>query len=186
MIALGRLTWLAGLWTLTSLLYLTRPDNVLVILPLIAWPVTRFDGPRASSPPPHGTAPAIGWTLFSLVYYGFPFPNTAYAKLATGIGPTELWRQGLVYLIDSIDRDPITLGDHRVSTGRVRAGGQGDLARALVVGIALELLYMVSIGGDFMSGRFMSLPFVASVCVLSRMVVAPRAEWIASSAVLGA
>jgi len=182
---LGRLTWLAGLWTLTSLLYLTRPDNVLVILPLIALACYQVRRPsRIVAAAAIGLTPAIGWTLFSIVYYGFPFPNTAYAKLATGIASTELWRQGLVYLIDSIDRDPITLAT--IGLTGVFALRAGVLARALVVGIALELLYVVSIGGDFMSGRFMTLPFVASVCVLSRMVIATQWEWIASTAVLGA
>jgi arabinofuranosyltransferase len=32
-----------------------------------------------------GLVPAAAWTLFALAYFGFPFPNTAYAKLATGI-----------------------------------------------------------------------------------------------------
>jgi arabinofuranosyltransferase len=43
------------------------------------------------------------------VDYGFPFPNTAYAKLAMGIDRSELWTQGFLYLIDSVDRDPLTL-----------------------------------------------------------------------------
>ena len=32
-----------------------------------------------------GFTPFITWLLFSLIYYGFIFPNTAYAKLHTGI-----------------------------------------------------------------------------------------------------
>ena len=148
------------------LLYLTRPDNVLVILPLTALACYQVRRPsRIVAAAAIGLTPAIGWTLFSIVSTGFPFPNTAYAKLATGIESTELWRQGLVYLIDSIDRDPITLAT--IGLTGVFALRAGVLARALVAGIALELLYVVSIGGDFMSGRFMTLPFVASVRVLA-------------------
>ena len=32
-----------------------------------------------------GMLPLVLWLGFSLGYYGFPFPNTAYAKLNTGI-----------------------------------------------------------------------------------------------------
>src|SRR6185503_20319626 len=63
-----------------------------------------------------GSAPAVAWTLFSLIYYGFPFPNTAYAKLATGIDSSELRAQGLLYLLDSLDRDPITLTTIAIAT----------------------------------------------------------------------
>ena len=56
-----------------------------------------------------GFVPVVAWELFSLFYYGFPFPNTAYAKLKTGIPASELTRQGILYLQDSIARDPITL-----------------------------------------------------------------------------
>jgi arabinofuranosyltransferase len=56
-----------------------------------------------------GFAPLIAWELFSLFYYGFPFPNTAYAKLNTGVSAGNLIRQGLYYALNSIRADPITL-----------------------------------------------------------------------------
>ena len=56
-----------------------------------------------------GLAPLAAWEIFSVVYYGVPFPNTAYAKLATGIPRPELLHQGFVYLLDSLNRDPVTL-----------------------------------------------------------------------------
>ena len=42
-------------------------------------------------------SPFILWSLFSLIYYGFLFPNTAYAKLNTGIPRIEIFIQGLKY-----------------------------------------------------------------------------------------
>ena len=56
-----------------------------------------------------GFWPLLCWEIFSVVYYGVPFPNTAYAKLATGISQSELTHQGFVYLLDSLNRDPLTL-----------------------------------------------------------------------------
>jgi len=95
--------------------------------------------------------PAVAWTLFSLVYYGFPFPNTAYAKLATGIDSSELRAQGLLYLLDSLDRDPITLTT--IAIAAVIAAVQRTVAaRVFAAGIILYVWYIVSIGGDFMAG----------------------------------
>ena len=37
--------------------------------------------------------PFILYTLFSLIYFGFPFPNTAYAKLNTGITRSRFLRR---------------------------------------------------------------------------------------------
>ena len=56
-----------------------------------------------------GFVPFFIWELFSLFYYGFPFPNTAYAKLNTGIAAGKLIKQGFIYLIHSLITDPVTL-----------------------------------------------------------------------------
>ena len=42
------------------------------------------------------------------------------------------------------------------------------------------LVYIASIGGDFMSGRFFAVPFFAAVLVLTRFVEADRRTWIAT------
>jgi len=39
--------------------------------------------------------PIIVWEAFSIVYYGFAVPNTAYAKVQTGIGEQQLLIQGV-------------------------------------------------------------------------------------------
>jgi arabinofuranosyltransferase len=77
-------------------LYLTRPD-----LLLIAFPLAVYLARRAIHHPKQlaitttiAALPVIFWTFFSLFYYGFPFPNTAYAKLGTGIAVDELVIQG--------------------------------------------------------------------------------------------
>jgi arabinofuranosyltransferase len=54
-------------------------------------------------------SPFLTWEGFSLVYYGFLVPNTAYAKLKTGIPFFELLHQGLSYFSDSLQNDPLTL-----------------------------------------------------------------------------
>jgi arabinofuranosyltransferase len=176
-------TRLGWLWLIASLLYLTRPDDVLLVLPTLLWltwprgiwrRAERAAQPVARTPQPAvravlwGLSPAILWTLFALVYYGFPFPNTAYAKLATGIPRGEVWRQGLLYLVDSVDRDPITLVAilFGLAAGVVKPG----LPRSMALGVACYLVYVVSIGGDFMAGRFLAVPLVLSLLIVGRLV----------------
>ncbi len=168
---------LTRLTLVTSLIYLNRPDAVLFVMPLLAVAIYQTRRPLAIARSlAIGAVPALAWTAFAIVYYGFPFPNTAYAKLATHISRTELWSQGLLYLVDSLDRDALTLvaTGFAVVTGFTLASTAG---RALAAGIVLYLLYTVSIGGDFMAGRFLAVPVYAAVLLLSRFGAARPAVW---------
>jgi arabinofuranosyltransferase len=168
---------LAGLWGLTALLYLTRPDAVLVVAPLLALATWSVRKPAVIVRSLLlGSIPAIAWTLFAILYYGFPFPNTAYAKLAMGIDPGELRVQGLLYLLDSFDRDPITLTTI-ASAAAIAAFQRSTGARALAVGVILYIGYVVSIGGDFMAGRFLAAPLFASVLLMTRLLTGPKLLW---------
>ena len=158
-----------GVWTVASLLYLTRPDNVLLVAPVLVWLTVRATPWTAAARQAlTGLLPAAGWTAFSLIYYGAPFPNTAYAKLSTGIARGDLVQQGVVYLLDSIDRDPVTLVTilFAVALGLLSRGP----ARWIAGGMLVHLAYVVSIGGDFMSGRLLVLPLLAAVLLLSRTI----------------
>ncbi|HVL70216.1 MAG TPA: hypothetical protein VM364_23355 [Vicinamibacterales bacterium] len=182
----GRPRWLTALWTLTGLMYLTRPDGILLMLPLLALACWRTRRPAAiAAAAAVGLAAPLAWTLFSLVYYGFPFPNTAYAKLAMDISGAELREQGLLYLLDSIDRDPLTLTTIAFAVLlAVRAARRVPAAGALAAGILLYLAYVVSIGGDFMAGRFMAVPLFCAALLAGWFVTAPRALWAAAAGIL--
>lgn len=174
-----RLVWLA---TLTSLLYLTRPDNVLLVAPLLAVACYQARSVRiVARSLVVGAVPAVAWTLFAVAYYGFPFPNTAYAKLATGISQPELWSQGLLYLVDSLDRDPLTLTviAFAVALGLARRQTAG---RALAAGLLLYVAYIVSIGGDFMTGRFLAVPLFGAVVLLTELLTERLPIWTAAAA----
>lgn len=175
-------------WALASLLYLARPDTVLIVAPtlLLATFQARRE-PGVVRAVALGLLPAAAWTAFAILYYGFPFPNTAYAKLGMDISLTQLWTQGVIYLVDAFDRDPITpvLTAFAIALAWMRGrgaghSGEGSAARALAAGIALYLAYVVSIGGDFMAGRFFAAPFFAAVLVLTRVLEADRRTWIAA------
>jgi len=109
-----------------------------------------------------GLMPIVLWEAFALVYYGSPWPNTAYAKLNLRIPVSQLLRQGGLYLLDAARFDPITL--LLVVLGPTAAlYSRRPAERALGGGIALYLLYVLRIGGDFMSGRLLAAPAVLGV-----------------------
>jgi arabinofuranosyltransferase len=115
-----------------------------------------------------GFAPAITWTIFSFFYYGFPFPNTAYAKLI-GVSHLILLNQGLWYFWNSLIWDPITLIMIAVSlfiTLKNFRECKGILA-SIGLGIFLYLTYILYIGGDFMTGRFFSAPLLLTSIIFS-------------------
>jgi len=188
---------LGVLWTLGSLVYLARPDAVLIIAPMLL--LATFQGRRVvgiARAVAAGLLPAAAWTVFAIVYYGFPFPNTAYAKLGMDISRAQVWKQGVIYVIDAFDRDPITPVLMLFAVAMAWMAGRGDpdsgrrpAGRALAAGIALYLVYVVSIAGDFMAGRFFAAPFFAAVLVLTHIVGADRRTWIttvSACVVLGA
>ena len=150
---------------LASLLALNRLDALLLVAPALGWGLWQRRSARALLAVALGLLPVALWTAFSMFYYGFPFPNTAYAKLATGIAATELARQGGLYLLNSLRWDPLTLA---VIAAAVVWSIASRRAAALVVaaGIVFYLLYVVRIGGDFMSGRFLTRPLLAAVAIL--------------------
>ena len=154
-----------------SLVVTTRMDAGLLLLPSLAvFYVGQFSKHRlrALVPAVLGWMPFLLWSAFSLVYYGFFFPNTAYAKLGTGISSGELLHHGVCYFKDSLQTDRVTLV--AIALGIVGSFFSRERYRtAGATGIALYLVYVLRIGGDFMSGRFFSAPFVVAVLLISRL-----------------
>ena len=149
---------------LAGLAVLNRHDLALVVLPPLAGRVlARPDRGRLAAAAA-GMLPLAAWLAFATVYYGFPLPNTAYAKLGTGLTPADLAPQGLLYVRNLLTRSPVTAAV--ILAGLVEALRRRD--RALGLGILLYLAYTVRVGGDFMSGRFFTVPFVAALAVLAR------------------
>ena len=152
-----------------SFLYLSRAD-----LALILFPLALFLSYRKKSNLRElivsvilGLSPILIWTIFSIYYYGFPFPNTAYAKLGTGISQHELIIQGARYFLHTIDRDPLTL--FFISIGLYFAMQFSDeINKLLALGIFLYLIFILSIGGDFMEGRFFTAPLFTAAIILIR------------------
>lgn len=158
-----------------SALFLTRPDAVLLGAPV--WlALHRAQRPRVA----HvalGALPALAWELFSFIYYGAWVPNTALAKLNLAVPWSARLASGAAYLVDSLQRDPVTLV--LLIAGVAVAAWRGSvLARGFAVGAVLGVVYVLPIGGDFMSGRFLMAPFVAAMLAaaltLAQSPVPPR------------
>ena len=96
-----------------------------------------------------GFLPFILWEAFSVFYYGFPFPNTAYAKLNTGIPAIILVKQGLYYLIGSLPKKTDLVTPTVILSGTVLAVfSKSNRNKSIAAGILLYVLYIVKIGGD--------------------------------------
>ena len=156
---------------LAGLLLLNRLDLSVLVLPVLV-PLIPWRGPRrAYRALILGFLPLIVWELFSVAYYGFPIPNTAFAKMKTGVAESDLFKQGVSYVLDSVARDPLTL---LVAVAVAIWAAIDNPRRTRPVGIAilLHIAMVTFVGGDFMSGRMFAAPLVAAVVVLIRADVA--------------
>lgn len=148
--------------TIAALATLSRPDALLVFVPSLAVALWRKRTLGRFAALAAGLLPIALWGAFALFYYGSPFPNTAHAKLGMGVPRAGLVAQGFAYLLDSVIRDPATLT--MIGAGVVLALLRPRrVDAALVAGAVLYLAYVVWIGGDYMSGRFLGLPLLAAV-----------------------
>ncbi len=111
--------------------------------------------------------PLALWTAFSLIYYGFPFPNTVYAKTYIDLpryaviaqqGVLDYWWTS--FRVDSVTVLALFAAFAAAVTAPNTARGP---ALALVAGIALNCAYITSVGGDFMIGRFLSFAFLIAL-----------------------
>jgi arabinofuranosyltransferase len=149
---------------------LTRQDLLLLVAPLCAAWLVRKGFRRAAVPLLAGAGAIAAWELFSLVYYGSLVPNTALAKLNTGLPFSVKIVQGFRYLADFVVRDPSGFLVLALCLFLLTAFRRDLKARAIAAGITLYMLYIVWIGGDFMSGRFFAAPIFIAVAETVRSV----------------
>lgn len=163
------------LWLLTGLLFCNRIDAAMMLMPALALETLQhlmtirlraWGKPLALAV--LGMLPFVLWTAFALIYYGFPFPNTAYAKLFTGISKQELLFQGVCYYLVLLFQDKLTFFTI-VAAVFLAFYAQKQKLMMLALGILLYLAYILYIGGDFMAGRFFALPFWGSVLILAQL-----------------
>jgi arabinofuranosyltransferase len=157
------------LFFIASLAFFNRQDTVLLYIPVLVYILVMSIKQKCFwktfGIALLGTLPATLWLAFSLFYYGFPFPNTAYAKLNTGVHFIPLVIQGFEYYGDCLIFDPVTLVFITVSLVFAFSSKERKLVLS-AIGIILYLLYILKIGGDFMRGRFFALPFLLAVLII--------------------
>lgn len=169
-----------GLGLLTSGLLLCRLDLGVLVAPLLAvalWPLVR----RRILLLALGLAPFLAWEAFSVVYYGQLIPNTALAKLPPGVPLAALVAQGLKYFAATFHFDPFTiLVLATCIVALLKLGGQRG--RLVAIGVSMHLIYVVFVGGDFMSGRFLTPAFVLALAGVLAFVRIPGAPMVRASA----
>ncbi|MSR40057.1 MAG: hypothetical protein EXS02_14620 [Planctomycetes bacterium] len=163
---------LQRLCVLGGLLALARQDLVLLLAPclLVALRALWLQGVGykallcALLP---GAALTLAWYLFALVYFGTAIPTPGYSKvMALDLPLSVIGKQGLWYLQDLLMRDPACA---LVLFGCLLAGmTRRALFVAPALGVLLQILYTLRVGGDFMSGRFFTAAFVLSLAVVAQ------------------
>ncbi len=160
---------LAALSILAALGALTRMDSILLYAPPLVAVWWRQRSWQATALVTAGILPLIAWELFAILYYGTPFPNTAYAKVFNFEIPLA-WQieHGLMYIFAMVRVDLVT--GIVLGSGLLCAIVSRKPPLLLIsLGICLHLVYVVKIGGDFMVGRFMAPAVCGSVVILSRI-----------------
>ncbi|HWV37287.1 MAG TPA: hypothetical protein VN033_02305 [Vulgatibacter sp.] len=154
-----------------ALAFFNRIDTLLLYLPALGWELValaRRAGARIVPPFLAATSPATGWLAFSLIYFGAPFPNTAYAKaLGNGVGAAAALQVGGAYFRNGLEWDPATQAV--MALALVAAIASRRRAPTLAAcGMVSYLLYVAAVGaaGTHMSGRFFSGPYVLGALIL--------------------
>ena len=134
-----------------------------------------------------GIIPFLLWEMFSLFYYGFLFPNTAYAKLNSGIPNIEYCLNGVLYYLDSLSNDPITLFAICLSlilSVLLFIDIKEHKELCVGIGMFLYLIYIIRIGGDFITGRFFAIVLFVGCIIISQYLFDKRVMMISICSVI--
>lgn len=151
---------------------LVRHDALVLVLPFLLQQCIHFCRPWSLSRFAilarlafMGAAPFLMWSLFSLIYYGSFFPNTAGAKIVEGFNQVK---QASNYFQYMQNFDPAAY--IFITLTIIVAFVFRDKHRfSLAAGVMLWVAYMVMVGGDYMAGRFFVGPVALSAFVLCDM-----------------
>lgn len=162
-------TRLFALAFLTALAGMNRLDLPLLFLPVLLYLFLNSASKRTVIKAfALGLLPLLFWETFAIFYYGTPFPNTAFAKINTGIATIDMLKQGVYYYFNSFRMDPISLLTILISI--IIGFHQKIRPKILIVmGVILYLCYILYIGGDFMGGRYFSTLVLIAVAILGKI-----------------
>ncbi len=147
---------------------INRLDTIVFFLPCLVFAFLKLPKIKGVYIITIGLLPAIIWKGLALFYYGFPFPNTAYAKvLNTGISKTEYVQHGFLYFENLVVWHPVTFFIIMVGMAVPFIIKEKRLI-PITLGIVLYLIFILQSGGDFMSGRLFTAPLLVAVILLSQ------------------
>lgn len=109
-----------------------------------------------------GLIPVFAWLLFSLWYYGVPFPTTFYAKLYAGVPKFDMIKHGIVYMIINVFADIIFSMSMMYCMAKILSNKHISY-KIFGFSLIVRLLYIVYIGGDFMIGRMLTDVYFISI-----------------------
>ncbi|MFN5060224.1 MAG: hypothetical protein ACK5GU_09935 [Chloroflexota bacterium] len=166
---------LGSLYVIAALSFFNRNDTIIIYMPALLWAtyqartlgITTLIRTIAIA-----TLPASGWLIFSIVYYGYPLPNTAYAKaLATDIPLDWQLRRGWDYLWNSWQWDTLSwllFGGTLGYTLWRKAWRELAIMAGAVAYIGL--IFWSGAAATHMSGRFFALPLLVGIIVAFRQI----------------
>ncbi len=167
-------------------LFLTRMDLIVLVIPIAIYSVIRFRR-RWRSLAICGVSallPIVIWFIWSKLTYAAWLPNTFEAKRNVNIPQSELIIQGMRYLWVSFEHDPASLVV--IAAGVLLAlFSRSWVLRSWAIGILLYIAYVVWVGGDFMAGRFMSVPVFVAVFLLAVVPLQDQHRSVASPSEFG-
>lgn len=189
--------WADGRWPIVlpvlavwaGLSWLVRPELalyggvIIVVLALAQTSVRRAAGVFAWAIPL-----PLAYEIFRMGYYGLITPHTAVAKSASD----SEWGTGWAYFVDflhpyglwiaAILLIALAVWQARQRRTDAPAPGRwrwasGRTAVAIMIGCALlHILYIIRVGGDFMHGRMLLIPFFALLLPVMVLPVLPMGE----------
>lgn len=178
----SRLRWLV---LVAALLGLARQDVGLLLLPSVVYAMFGLRPGAILRAVWPGVLVFSLWCAFAVVYFGTLLPTPAFGKVvAADVARADLIAQGLRYLLDLVERDPVTalVLATAVVVGIVRPS---RTRTPLALGVLLQVAYVVNVGGDFMSGRFFTAAFVVALLASARSFRG-LAAWVAGAVLIGA
>jgi len=162
------------LFLLFSFLYLNRPDSVIFAAAPLIYLIhsdfctqKKFELRHNLCLAALGLIPMVCWLLFSFIYYGAFFPNTAIAKVQNGLSILESAKQTWGLINYSIRNDPGTVAFIAIG---VCFGFFDRKYLSFSFGILLYFIYLFYVGGDYMAGRFLTAPLVVSLLIIGSTI----------------
>lgn len=151
---------------LSALLTLNGLEQAIMLAPVMVYLWLQLPNWRLRLQLPLiGASPLILWTVFSLFYYGVPFPNPVYAQWGSAVQATEVLTQRGHFSQAGVSFDTVAV--ILLIAGVIRIFDLGDHRhKACAAGTMLYLLFCVALGTDDTMHRYLAVPLLLVVALV--------------------